>query len=88
MNDLSASVRQAGDVTGHSLSEVTRQLASLQEQIQTTNYLLTGLLMLHVAFLVVDLEKEQVTGQKAARFGSMRRFRGRFATGRRAPCSE
>ncbi|WP_025847748.1 hypothetical protein [Brevibacillus agri] len=58
LNDLSASVRQAGDVTGHSLSEVTRQLASLQEQIQTTNYLLTGLLMLHVVFLVVLIWKK------------------------------
>ncbi|WP_340672988.1 hypothetical protein [Brevibacillus agri] len=58
LNYLSASVRQAGDVTGHSLSEVTRQLASLQEQIQTTNYLLTGLLMLHVAFLVVLIWKK------------------------------
>ncbi|WP_188068588.1 hypothetical protein [Brevibacillus brevis] len=57
-NDFSASIREAGNQTSSSLLEVKGEMASLNANLTTTNYLLMGLLILNVVLLFVVFFKK------------------------------
>ncbi|MBE5396341.1 MULTISPECIES: hypothetical protein [Brevibacillus] len=59
LNAFSASIREAGDKTSNSLLEVKSEIASLNSNLNTTNYLLIGLLILNTALLIFTLYKNK-----------------------------